>query len=138
MATKTRKRPKTLNLTQLRELGIYNPHVFSGSGGFYLLFIPYTRQTMRSFGWWVCGANRKFKPDPYEVGISFDAPKIGSGRSTPQELRPHLEPVLARLGILWPAEWVRFMGHWWPAAFHAKRMEFLIDRYVNIDAEAGE
>ena len=123
---------KKLSTKDLDKLDIHNPHYFAW-GAFYVSFVPSTRQTMGSFGWWVHVPKRPNTADgPFSRGYRIRG--YESGKVHPSEL-VELPNVLTSLGYTMPEGWVKYLGAWIPADYFEKRTAYLVGKLKELKEE---
>lgn len=123
---------KTLTQKQMKTLGVYNPWEFCRTS-FFLSYTPHSNLNRGSFGWHLVVPSKP-KPGVHPSYREFDWPRVPgmiwlNGKSTPEDMKPNLEPMLNHLGLKWPERWVWFWGAWMDGDYRDRRMAELVARY---------
>ena len=126
---------KKLTVDQRSEVGAHNLWSFLQLGTikrrWFLSFIPYSRQTMGSAGWWL---TNNVKHEGMYSGVRVDA-WPHKGKDHPDTFREKLEPKLIEIGCTWPEEWIKYDGAWMDKAIYEKRMAELVAQWKELQKE---
>jgi hypothetical protein len=112
---------KKLSTNQLKELKIFNAYEFA----LYSWWMYYSTSKWHR-GWKIFNRSHL---NPKEMTGEYDVSCFDKGNIHPDEIKDKITPVLEKMELPYPEEWIKFMGAWWDKAFYDQRMAFLVKEY---------